>query len=500
MLREKFQAIFSFPILLATFVAFWVYMTAGQKIDDPDLWWHLRNAEYLFTNLSFLRVDLYSFTALGSPWINHEWMAEIPYYLAWRAWGLVGVWAVFVALVEVILLGNFYWAYKNSGNVKGSFLVAVYCALLAKISFGPRTLLFGYAYLLILLLVLWRFRTRGEGPLWVLPLLFCAWINTHGSWLLGLIVFGVYGASGLVEGTWGRVEATRWSPAQLRSLIKVGVASVAALFVNPYGYRLVFYPFDLAFRQKLNVAHMDEWASVNFHEVRGKLVFILLVALLAAALMTRSRWRLEEVGLAVFVLYSGLTYRRFVFLAAILLAPILAKQLHFVPAYRPETDNKPLLNFFFMAVLVGVMIWRVPSSSHLEESVAERFPIKGMAYMKAHRLSGRVFNDFYWGGYINWRDPEIRVFIDSRTDIFEYRGVLKDYIDATSMTSPLSVLDKYEIRYVFFPAKSPVSYLLNHNPGWKVLFTDDVGTIFERAGSTPTQASARPVSETGNSP
>ncbi len=499
MLRAKLRAMFSLPIFLATFVAFWVFMTAGQKIADPDVWWHLRNAEYLFTHMSFPRVDLYSFTALGSPWINHEWMGEIPYYLAWRAWGLVGVWAVFVALLEVILMGNFYWAYKNTGNVKGSFLVAVYCALLAKVSFGPRTLLFGYAYLLILLLVLWRFRTRDEGPLWVLPLLFCAWINTHGSWLLGLIVFGIYGASGLLEGTWGRVEATRWSPAQLRSLIKVGVASVAALFVNPYGYRLVFYPFDLAFRQKLNVANVDEWASVNFHDLRGKLVFILLVALLVAALMTRSPLRLEEVGLTVFALYLGLTYIRFVFLAAILLAPILAKQLHFVPAYRPETD-KPALNFLFMAVMVGVMIWRVPSSSRLEESVGEIFPIKGMMYVRTHKLSGRVFNDFTWGGYINWRDPETKVFIDSRTDIFEYRGVLKDYLDTISMTNPLGVFDKYEIRYVFFPTKSMVSYLLNHNSGWKVLFTDEVGTIFERAGSTPTQASAKPVAETGNSP
>src|SRR4029077_676422 len=142
-----------------------------------------------------------------------------------------------------------------------------------------------------------------------------------GSWLLGLIVFGIVSAAGLVEGSWERVESERWTPAHLRKLIYTGLASLAALFVNPFGYRLVLYPFDLGFRQKLNIAHVAEWVSVDFHTPRGKVVLALLVILLASALLRNRRWNLTELGLLLFGLYCGLTYIRFLFLLAILAAP-----------------------------------------------------------------------------------------------------------------------------------------------------------------------------------
>src|ERR1700760_2776538 len=103
-------------------------------------------------------------------------------------------------------------------------------------------------------------------------------------------------------------------------------------------YKLVFYPFDLAYRQKLNVSHVVEWASVNFHEPRGKIVFGVLLALLLLALMGRRRWKLAEVGMVAFGLYMSLTYVRFLFPAAILIAPVLARQMDFMPAYYRKAD------------------------------------------------------------------------------------------------------------------------------------------------------------------
>jgi hypothetical protein len=492
MLREKFRSIFSFHLALASILGMWIYMLAGREIQDPDIWWHLRNAQFLFTHLKFPRVDLYSYTTLGQPWINHEWLAEIPYYLAWRAGGLVGIWICGVVLAELILLGVFYWTYKDSGNLKGSFLVSIFCVLLAVVNFGPRTILFGYLYLLILLLVLWRYRNQGRGPLWVIPLLFCFWANTHGSWLIGLLVFGIIVASGLREGNWGRVEAKRWSPQQLRELIATGTASVAAVFINPYGYKLVFYPFDMAFRQKLNIANVEEWASVNFHDGRGKVVLIFLAAMVIVALLGRYRWTLEEVGLTLFALYSGLTYVRFLFLAAVLIAPILAKQLDMIPPYRPEID-KPVLNGVIFALVLTIMVWRVPSSSRLENFIAEKFPAKAMANVKGRTWTGNIFNLYMWGGYINWYDPQLKTYIDSRTDIFEYTGVLQDYLDIAQIKNTYAVLDKYQVRYVFYPTNTPLSYLLKNNPNWKIISQDDVAMVFEREGSIPAQPPAGPT-------
>ena len=150
------RILFPFHVALASILALGVYIAASGGIADPDIWWHLENARYLLTHHQLPRVDTYSYTAVGQPWINHEWLSEVPYYLAWRAWGLRGVNALFVLLLEAILLGIFFLSYKSSGNLKGSWVVTCFCVFLTIVSFGPRTILFGYIYLLILLFALWR--------------------------------------------------------------------------------------------------------------------------------------------------------------------------------------------------------------------------------------------------------------------------------------------------------------------------------------------------------
>ena len=459
---------------------------------DPDIWWHLRNAEYLFTYLKTPPIDLYSYTTNSHAWMNHEWLAEIPYYLAWRAGGLRGIYVLSLLLVVLILTGVFYWASRQSGNPKAAFLISCLSVFLAVVSFGPRTILFGYINLLVLLLILSKYRDRGEAPLYAIPPLFCIWINSHGSWLLGLIVFGIYVVSGWVEGRWGRIEAVRWTPQQSKRLLLTAGASVAALFVNPFTYRLVFYPFDLAFRQKLNIGNVEEWASVDFNNARGKVVLILLAVVFLGALFSRHTWRLEELLMAGFGLYTGLMHIRFLFLAAILLAPLLAKMLDFVPPYQPEID-KPPLNALVMGVVLLIAIYRVPSRADLEKDVAVQFPANALSYIKANALQDRVFNDYVWGGYLIFFGRDVKTFVDGRTDIFEYTGVLKDYLDTTQIRAPLEVLDKYEIRTVLLSPDAPLTYLLENQRGWKKVFSDRVAVIFVRAHAAQAAPATEPL-------
>src|SRR6266700_3877302 len=68
-----------------------IFMMYKPDLNDPDVWWHMRNAQYLFQHHQLPRQDTYSFTVVGHPWINHEWLSDIPFYLAYRAFGLIGV-------------------------------------------------------------------------------------------------------------------------------------------------------------------------------------------------------------------------------------------------------------------------------------------------------------------------------------------------------------------------------------------------------------------------
>lgn len=480
LLRNSLARIFSFPVMLASVVSFWVFIGAGYSVWDADIWWHLRNAELLLANHATPRADIFSYTTHGHEWMNHEWLSEIPYLLAWRVAGLMGIYLLFVLLLVVIMAGIFYYAARESGNMKAAFVVSCFSPFLMVVSFGPRTILFGYVNLLILLLLLSRFRATGDAPLWVLPPLFCAWINTHGSWLLGMIMMGIFIVSGLVEGSWGRIDAVRWTPHQLRRLLAVTGASIAVLFLNPFTYKLVLYPFNLAFVQKLNIAHVDEWASVDFNDARGKVVLVLLAGIILGALFSRYRWKLHEFLLTGFALYAGLKHIRFLFLAAILLAPLLSKLLdEIIPPYRKEID-KPALNAAVMAILLGIAIYRFPSRADLQSAVDTRFPAKAVAYIQQNHLTGNFFHRYMWGGYLIYFCRDTKTFIDGRTDIFEYAGVLKDYIDIEQLKGSLGIFDRYNIRYALVPPDFPIAYLLKNHAGWKVIYQDDVAMIFER--------------------
>ena len=473
--------IFSFPAMLTIGLLAIVWALSSGKANDPDIWWHLRNAEYLFQTHQLPNQDMYSFTVAGTAWMNYEWLSEIPFYLAWTAGGIAAVNLLWMLTVQAIFVGLLYLTYRSSGNFKASVLACGFCSFLAVVSFGPRTILFGYVCMLVLLIILERLRSTGRAPLWLLPPLFCLWANAHGSWLIGLIVFGLVGAAGLVEGRWGRVETSRWTRSQLRQLILAGAASTAALFVNPFGWRLVIYPFEFASKQKLNVAHIAEWVSVDFHDARGKFVLVFLIVLIMAALLRSRPWKLAECLVVLFALYCGLTYIRFLFFLALVGAPFLAKLLDFVPPYDPEID-KPILNVVFMA---GLLFWVAhfyppANAAALEESLAQTYPAQILPYLESHPPAGRVLNAYLWGGYLIWHKRDLKVFVDSRVDIYEYSGVFADYLDVLGLKNPQTILEKYQIRYVLFPPDEPLHYVLEHDPGWKIDYRDEICTLFER--------------------
>ena len=183
------RRLFGFPVMLAVLFALVVFLAVPKKVADPDIGWHLRNAQIQLQTHAFLHQDVYSFTTNGKPWMDHEWLAEIPFYLAWRAFGSRGIFLVTLMAIETILLGILGLAYLESGSIKAAFIVGFAAMFLASVSFGPRTLLFGWIFLVLELGLLAGFR-RGRDFLWALPFVFLLWINAHGSWIIGVVVLG----------------------------------------------------------------------------------------------------------------------------------------------------------------------------------------------------------------------------------------------------------------------------------------------------------------------
>jgi hypothetical protein len=453
----------------------------GPVMRDPDIWWHLRNAENLLSTHRFIRQDLYSFTTHGQPWIDPEWLSEIPYYVGFHFLGERGLFLVMLAAVELFVAGMLLRCYWRSRDVSAAFLATWIAVLLAAINIGPRTILFGWLCFLGELLLLEAF-SRGRDSTWLLPPLYAVWINLHGSWLIGYSFFLLFIASGLLEGSWGSIDAVRWTRQQRWKLIAVGAASLAALFVNPYGWRLVLYPFDMLLHQRLNLAVIDEWRSVSFQSFYGVVVFMLASGMLVFTLARRRSWPLHELLFALLAIYLGLSHKRFLFLAGMILCPMLAVELAglvFAP-YDASKDNKRLLNIAFIVGFYIFAFRHIPGSAALHAAEAQYFPAGSLPDLGKTCLKEHTFNRYEWGGFLIWNSRDIPVFIDSRTDIFEYHGVLADYLSATTMNDSLAILDRYHIGCVLMNTDSQLVYLLQHTPGWHTQYQDKGTTLLVR--------------------
>ena len=480
--RERFATVFSFPVMCMSLLAAAIFRYCTQGIAESDIWWHLRNARTLLQHHSLSRFDTYSFTASGSPWMNPEWLAEVPYFLAFRGAGLQAILLLYFAVLVLIFAGVYYRCCRAGADCKDAAVATLGAVCLGGVSMAPRTLLFGWLCMVALLLLLDHFQQTGRG-LWLTPPLFALWINLHGSWVFGVAVFAIVIASGMVDGESGAVVARRWATRELQKLWLAFAASLAALFVNPFGYKLVIYPFDLLLRHTGIMQYLEEWQPVDFGAWNGKLALLLIFGLLAAILLSRKSWRLDEALLVAFALWAALSHARFLFFAGLILAPVLAPRLHLFPPYQRELD-KPWLNAIILAGVIAGLIYFFPSAAYLQAKVDEEYPRRALDFMQRQHVAGRIFNEYGWGGYMEWNTPEFKPFIDGRADLFVYNGTFQDDMSAATLQRPFEVLDKYTIDYVLLKRQQPLAYLLENSKEWNLIYSDNIALLFERIQRT----------------
>jgi hypothetical protein len=171
------------------------------------------------------------------------------------------------------------------------------------------------------------------------------------------------------------------------------------------------------------------------------------------------------------------------FVFGILAAPVLSRMLSDLwEGYDAEHD-RPLLNagFIFLSLLVAV--WAVPGQRALAAQVEETSPVKAVAFLKAHHISGRMLNDYGYGGYLIWAAPEYPVFVDGRGDVFEWTGVLADFGKWAMLASdPRELLDKYKIDFCLLSRNAPMARVLPLM-GWTSIYSDNLSVIFSRPRS-----------------
>jgi len=465
---------------------------------DPDIWWHLADARILCATHHFIYTDPYSFTVAGQRWVNFEWLSELPFWFSFRAFQLRGIYLIAWLALGANVLFVYWRGYLKSRHGGAALWAAALALVLMTVNSGPRTIALAYLAMSAEMAILEAAERGNARLLWLLPPLFCVWINLHGSWPVGIVLLVLYIACGSFSVELGAFRQTAFSARERNRLLAVLAASLAALMVNPYGWRLLWKPFDMMLNEGLSVANSAEFQPLRIESMEGRGVVLAIGLMIVANFIRGRKWKVYELAFLFFAWFAAFDHARFTFLAAVLTIPFLTEDV--VRSFRAESDEKtiPAINALIIACVVCVIVHFFPNEALLQKGLAVEYPLQSIASIQP---SWRTFNSEKFGGMMDFNaKPTI---LDTRYDTFEHHGVMKDYLAIASFQEPLKLLDKYRIDHVLIYANTHLSYLLEHTPGWRVerregtgdnsftLFAKDSNAVGNPASCTEASASAR---------
>ncbi len=491
-LAAGIRRVLSFPVLLGSILVAGSFAIAKDCILDPDTWWHFKVGQRILATHSWPWSDPYSSTVSGTPWIAYEWLGEVILGAAASVAGLRSAALLLVAVSAVLTLLLYYYATMRCGNSKAAFVACATLVPTLGAFFTLRPQLLGAVFLVFTLIVLEWFRRGNEKALWFLPPLFLIWVNTHGSFVFGFFVLGVTWLSGQVEFSVGGLFAERWTKRQSVQLLLAILFSALVLPITPYGTRLAAYPLTMAFGQPVNIQNIEEWQAVGTEMLIGKMFLGVMLLFFLACLLERPKFRLAEITLGLFGVFAAATHLRFLLLFVIFFAPLWAQLFsRYVPRYRSEEDH-PLVNAGLIAVIVFGCVYFFPGQPALDRRVQRDYPQAAMHYIDSHPIHGRLLNNYGWGGYLIWSDqPKNMIFIDGRADIYEYGGVLSDYLSIMKLEpNAMQLLKKYDIAACLIRRDAPFGTALSAIPGWERVYQDQTASLYVRKSAVTTTTAA----------
>lgn len=484
-LTRILRKIFSFPVFLAAVLAVLAVLAVRGRFDDPDMWWHLKMGEVIWTSHAIPTTDLFSFTAKHQAIVPQEWLPEALIYGAYKLGGYSGLMLWLCCFSAAMLIAGYALCSLYAGNSKVGFMGAMVIWYFATSGLSVRPQIIGYLFLILELILVHLGRTRSPKWFYGLPVLFAVWVNCHGSFFLGLIVLAVFLGCSFLNFRSGALVSLRWDTRERRILITALVLSAAAVFLNPVGVKQVLYPLNTLVRQSLNLASVQEWQPLMLSSPRGfGMATILIVIFLVLMLRRPEVLFLDEFTLLAGGVWLGLSHRRMAFVFGILAAPLISRLLaSFWDRYESEKDL-PFANAVLIAAAALIAFFAFPSRQALAQQVEDGSPVKAVEYIKTHHLPGNMLNAYGYGGYMVWALPQYPDFVDGRADLFEWAGVLREFAEWSKLqTDPNALLDKYHVGFCVLERNTPMTHVLPLLPNWKQVYSDDAAVIFVRAAA-----------------
>ncbi|MEQ8787697.1 MAG: hypothetical protein RIC55_15445 [Pirellulaceae bacterium] len=405
-------------------------LSLSSSLTDPDLWGHVQYGRDLLRD-GVPAVTTYSYAVDDYRWINHENLAEITFAVVVDTLGPEAL------LLAKLLLGMGMLALmmRHAQRQGTPLIVAGGVALLVatNISFhwSVRPQLFSYMYFTLLTALLawcfqgwegsWHLRFRRAAAsetgasivyssrrmryLWLAPVIFFFWANSHGGFAAGFCVFVAYLALRSIE------ALLTTGPKSLGLLARFALmiaAAAAATLLNPYGPRL-----HLWLLQSLGAPRPEiiEWWPPELLTANA-LTLWMMMGLWAAGLMFSRRSRdFTQAMLMTITLWQSLEHQRHIPFFAILfgfwMPPHIASligRLRLTSDTRPNAqDLAPYMKwvlaggFAVAFALLGFKYYDRLRDLRVEKDI---YPVAAVEYIAEHDLTGKMVVTYNWAQYI----------------------------------------------------------------------------------------------------
>jgi hypothetical protein len=477
--------------IIYTALAAVVFLVSFFKIADLDFWWHLKTGQIIVQQKQFQYKEIYSFTAPGRPYIDHEWLFQVIQYIAYVLAGTAGI--IFLKCAVLILIYLLIAKFLLQKNISGWMVITLLIISVAggRTRFVERPEIFTELFLVCSYLLIDNFLTTKNRNylVGILPIIL-VWSNIHAAVILGLILQGTVISALLVEQI-----LKRFGYAGFYTVTRREIGSLAALFcisvlltgINPNGYRILSVPFELTSIIESGLLNNQEWQQPPAW--RLPFFYISVAGMFLFFLLNARRIHLINFLFGSFLAYISLKYVRNVALFSIFM-PFL------VWPYLREISKRSKIAI--TVVSATALYWLVIYSPfEFGNGIAKYFPDQIVTFTKQKNLRGNILNSYGFGGYFIWTlYPERKIFIDGRNEVF--LPLLEEIVRVRANNLLWQMfLDKYRIDYALLgywdeleqvttvDSKGKVvqtyaPFTSTHFPRsrWALIYWDDDGMIF----------------------
>ena len=469
---------------------------------DSDIFWALKSGEWIVTNRWVPLTDPFSYTFAGRPWVDFTWGFQVTAYLFYALLGWGGLF-----ILQIVITGvTFVLIYLNAKLVTSrrlwlmaTLLLLVFAGSFPRLFIRPHLL--SYLFISAYFLIINTHERTGSKIIYLLFPLQVLWVNFHSSAILGVFITGAYAAGDVIDYFTGRSSDLTMVGARSRRLVAVSVVLPFLSLVNPYGLKLAIFPFIHQGSENTEaLKHIGEWVRMPLKELLfyfwPRPVYLLafrlaLISVLVAFVANLKRFRARDIILFAGAFYMAATHVRwisqFVYFGVPLLGANLAGWLD--SRSRGFSSSRDMLSGWVKltalcvsAVLVFFLVlWFSGAKAVGGYGLGIKrssFPEGTVAFMKKHLVRGNIYNEYIFGGYLIFKNPEVKVFIDGRTPT-----VYSPYFFWTSrqVNKPESwdrLVAEHSISMALIKLDKPLCSKLYEDKGWVAVSFDDLSILY----------------------